>query len=452
MKKLLERIRTFSDSWLALLLALGFALRLLYLRATPFQTRGHDIDGHIEYIEYLLKHHALPKNDAGFSFYHPGLYFILAALQWKVLEALHAARGAILVSLQVQSVVWELGYAALAVAAGRLWIRELPEDGFGQGLMSRRAITTLYAVLVVLWPSTMMHSVRIGNDDLVYLFFGASFYFTTKWWFDGRDRDLTLAAVSAAFGVVTKTNALVLFVILAILIAVRLALVEKERRPLAFVQRGWVTVGLGVLSFGVALGTAVRDAIAGTRPSVLIGNSVSTKLLVGNRAENYLWFDVPTFVSHAFMNPWGDAEGRQWFWNYLLKSALSGEFRFDSIPVWNIAVCVSIVFLFLLAYVVGGLLAGEGGGRVRWLPVTLTAAVLVASLAALRARHPNACSNDFRYILPVLTPFLLGYVYAITEFWRRGWKKLAARGAMLGWLFAGLSVALIVAIGTIKNP
>jgi hypothetical protein len=306
--------------------------------------------------------------------------------------------------------------------------------------------------MIVVWPSTVIHSVRIGNDDLVYLFFGGSFYFTTRWWFQKREIDLSLAAVTSALGVVTKVNALVLFAILGLLILFRLAVVEKERRPSAYLKRGALTVGLALASFAIALGSAVRESLAGSRPSVLIGNSesVTSALTVGNRAENYLWLDVPNFVNRPFTSPWDDAFGRQWFWNYLFKTGLFGEFHFDSPLVWNLAVCISIAFLGILAYAIGGALVR--GFVLDWLPVTLTMALITASIAALRIRHPQASSNDFRYVLPVLTPFLLVYVRSVMTCWERGWVRVAKWGAALGWIFAALSIVFILAIAGTKNP
>lgn len=431
---------------------LAIALRVAYLAVTPFNLRTHDVDGHVEYIEYLLNHHSFPPNDGGWSFYHPGLYFLISALQWRLLDVLHVSRAAILVSLQAQSVLWELGYAAFAFAAARLWLDELPEESFGKGLLSRRALAALAAVLIAVWPATIIHSVRIGNDDLVYLFFGASFYFTTRWWTRKRERDLHLAAVASALGVVTKTNALVLFGILGLLLLVHMAGRERERRPLVYLKRFAPMVVLALASFAIALGSAIKDTLTGKRTSFFVGNSdwVTNKLIVGNRAENYIWFDLPAFVNHAFISPWDDPPGRQWFWNYFFKTSLFGEFHFDSILVWNLAVLISVAFLGLLVFAVGSEILGAFG--LAWLPITLTMTVLVASLAYLRMRHPWAPSAEFRYILPVLTPFLLAYLRGLTRCDERGWVRIARGGALLGWIFAGLSIALVVAIAALRKP
>jgi hypothetical protein len=73
--------------------------------------------------------------------------------------------------------------------------------------------------------------------------------------------------------------------------------------------------------------------------------------------------------------------------------------------------------------------------------------ILFAGLAALRMTLPMACSNDFRYILPVLTPALYLYVRGVIVFRERGWTRLATTGALAGWSFAACS-ALFFAVLT----
>jgi len=42
----------------------------------------------------------------------------------------------------------------------------------------------------------------------------------------------------------------------------------------------------------------------------------------------------------------------------------------------------------------------------RLLPLWLLGGLWIASLIVLRIKTPYSCSNDFRYVLPVLLPFL----------------------------------------------
>ena len=45
--------------------------------AGPF---GFDRDGHLEYIDYILQHKALPLADDGWQMYQPPLFYLLSTL------------------------------------------------------------------------------------------------------------------------------------------------------------------------------------------------------------------------------------------------------------------------------------------------------------------------------------------------------------------------------------
>lgn len=42
---------------------------------------------------------------------------------------------------------------------------------------------------------------------------------------------------------------------------------------------------------------------------------------------NVLCFDIPGFLSTVYMDAWHDEGGRQYFWNFLLKTLLFGKFK-----------------------------------------------------------------------------------------------------------------------------
>jgi hypothetical protein len=449
-------LRSLKLGWPVIVTCLAsLIVRFAYLAVTGFKTRDHDVNGHIQYVEYILNNHTIPRAREGSLFYHPPLYYLASAAEWKLLSLASLSRESILLGLQLQSMLYELGFVAFAAATAKLFLDRLPDECFGSRFSSRGALFTLFLALALVWPSSIIHSVRIGNDDLFYLTFGGGLYFASRWWLLGENRDLNLAALCAAFGMVTKTNSLLMFAVLGVLFIGRVALVERERSLGVYVKRSWPTATLLVVSTALALGGAALDSIRGHRDSFLVGNAHTQPggLAVGNRAENYLWFDVRTFVNRAFTDPWNDEGGRQLFWNYTFKTGLFGEFRFEHPWLWNLAVVLSVLFLVLLAFVVVGAFLSKASEWLDELPLVLTAGALVAGLMLLRMSVPLSCSNDFRYILPVLAPFLYGVVRSLTLLRRRGWTGLAALGTVTGWLFAALSSAffLILAVSELRR-
>jgi hypothetical protein len=451
--------RAGASWWTALLAAVAVGIRTAYVSITPYSLRTHDVEGHIEYVEYLLRHHAVPRASEGFSFYHPPLYYALCAVVWKIAATMGLSRDEILNALQVMSVIANLGFCAFAIATARLWIDRLP-------VSSRSGALALFTALVLLWPASVIQSGLVGNDNLAYLFIGAGLYFASRWWLatrsggteagadarpKGADRNALFAALSGALAVVTKTNGLLVFAVLVILLGAHLVERYRQGRPAPpgrVLKRAWPALALAVASSGLALGRSVIDTLAGRQGNVLVANAnhLSSELAVGNRADNYLWFDARIFVTQAFTSPWDDGKGRQFFWNYLLKTALFGEYHFVHVAAWSLAVVLSLLFLGMCAHVVFSTLTRPLSEWHCELPLFLMAGGLLASLAALRMMIPNSCTGDFRYILPVLMPFLWWYVRGVGRYRERGWRKAAFAGMAGGWIFAALSVAFVAVV------
>ena len=433
-----------------LVAVVGVAVRLAYLCVTSFNTRSHDAPEHLDYVRYLVEHHALPKAADGYAFYHPPLYYLSAALAKWGLGAAGFGWGEVVVALQLLSVAYELGFAAFAIATARLWIDAMPDAQIGRGVWSRDGLAALCAALILWWPSSVMDSVRVGNDDLTYLWFGGAMYFASRWWL--RDRDATpgdfhRAAAFAAAGVLTKTNTLIVFAVLGVLLLARFVR-DRERRPAAIARYAGPLAALLVTSAGFALRGSIAAKMAGATTNLIVANAQmnSGNLVVGNRADNYMWFDVRTFVTAAFTSAWDDAKGRQYFWNYLLKTSLFGEWDFAHPWAWNLAVVLSVLCLGMLAILAAGTVVRGAREWLHELPLFALAILSVAGLASLRMKIPSSCSGDFRYVLPILMPLAFWYVRALAARKERGLARTAWAGLAAGWVFAGLSVAFVATV------
>ena len=427
--------------------ASGMALRLAYLFVTPSSVRTHDVDEHVQYIEYIVDHHALPDPTAGWAFYHPPLYFAMAAVLWWTLKLVGVtAKATILRALQCQSLAYGAGYLGFSLLAADRWLDRLPDARLGTRA-TRWRLALIVALLLSFWPSAITHSVRVGNDDLFYLFFGGGLYFLTRWWQDARNRDLHLTAACAGLATLAKSNGVLLFVVLGLLFGVRV-LLDRDRSVRAYLRRTWPSMVMFLVSVGATLGRSAVGVLTGKRHHLVVENAdlVNPKLAVGNGAANYIWFDTKMFVTHPFADVWGDDGGRQYFWNELLKTGVLGEFGFDGGRLADLAVVLSALLLVLVAFAVAGVAWEKRSDRLDELPLVLTVVVSTASLAALRMSIPKACSNDFRYILPILMPALCLYARALVRAREAGRVSLARWGEAAGWSFAALSATFFVVL------
>jgi hypothetical protein len=76
----------------------------------------------------------------------------------------------------------------------------------------------------------------------------------------------------------------------------------------------------------------------------------------------------------------------------------------------------------------------QGRSLYRQLPWLLLTLLWIASVAALRVKAPFACSNDFRYVLPVIVPAALY------------WAGCGIFARMLVLIMATLSALFFVAL------
>ena len=426
----------------------GLAVRIAYLLVTPYSVRTHDVDQHLEYVEYLVAHHALPRPGDGWAFYHPPSYYVLAALLWRGLWALHVTkRPVLIVALQLQSLAYELGFLVFALLTGKRWLDRVPDARLGPGPHMRGRLAAIYAALLCLWPSGIIHSARIGNDDASYLAFGGVLLYATRWWIEGRDRHFHAAAAFAGLAMLVKSNGLVPFALLGLLFVVK-AVREENRSLRGLLRRAWPAAVFFAVPTTATLVRAIRSITPGHPHNLLVGNSdkLTKAIAVGNGAANYLWFDLKMLLTQPYSTSWSDEAGRQYFANFALKTSLLGDFSYDGATLSNLAIVMSFLFVPILVCVGLGAAYQTRDDWYDTLPLWLMIALAVASLAALRMSIPMACSNDFRYILPILMPSLYLFTRAIARMREMGRVGLARWGECAGWAFAGVSLTFFAVL------
>jgi hypothetical protein len=376
---------------------LGLALVPLcvYLSATPWNHHVHDVTGgggHLAYIAYVAEHWALPPPGSGWTFYHPPLYYLAGAAVWRWSQWLGLPGAE---SLQLLALLFWLVF--LAAAAGTLRLA-LPRASGG---------LLLATAALALWPGGYMHGVAIGNDAPLYAAAGVATWFMLRWWRRGRRGDLLGMAVSIALALLVKSNAVVLVAAALALLGLRLL----HRRTL----RLWLEAALAaaIMAAGAALTFGVRyyQYLHHEVSNWLIANApqLSQNLRVPVTLRAFLPLDVPVFLTVPWLDSSSDATGRANFWNYLLRSSLSGEFQFDGTVLRWVSFLWGALLLWLLWLLLLPRHSLRWSRRSLWreAPWLLLGLLWLASLIVLRIKTPFACSNDFRYILPVLLPFLV---------------------------------------------
>jgi hypothetical protein len=424
----LRRLR-FDRGTIAILLA-GVVSYLAYLGYTSFGERNYDGAAQLDYIKYVVDHHAIPPAAHCFVCHHPPAYYVAAAgffafFRWSRLA--DPVLGVQLFSL--------LTFIALVVF-GALTVRRLTP---------RTHLVRLATSLIVFWPYSFQLSVRVHNDTLACSAMVAATYFIVRWHQENRSRDVYLAAVFIALGVLTKSSAYAMLAVLLALLGWRLL---RRSGRLATVWRGVVVLAL--VGAAGSFNTFVRvkgPATAGGLCHRVLGTAcdINPVEFAGNRPFNYLYFDVKSFLREPYLVIEHRETGTQFFWNDLIKTSLFGTYNKTPDPETAYALnrhvsSIENVLLFVMTlYLVFGVVRF---GRTVWKRHVVVLLVLLSSIAFLigfRVVIPAPHHNDFRHIFHVLVPMAALYAMAVGEFRTRG-LGMARFGELLAIPFVGLSI------------
>ena len=398
------------------ILICGIALRVAFTESLPSPSKfGHDVDGHVAYVQYIVENVSIPGAEDCWTCYHPPVYFTAVAPAWKLsgLFNMTGDEALQMVSLFFSFIILIMGFFVL-----QKWLSGTTLN-----------IATL---LWAFWPVMIISCSRIGNDQLFYLFHIVCLWGSVMYAKERSGKHLLVAAIASLLAIWTKSTG-------AISVGVCvLAFLFGYFGPV-----GWVRLRkTEIVSIAVILVTIVgyvAHMVVSDGGLVANVNSLHHGLKVGNDWVNFLYVDLQQMLAHPFVNAWDDDLGRQYFLNYMMKTSLFGEFvllRKGAGVVFAEAVNVS--FLVLLVYGIRGFWKKEVSRRSLLFTAQFLAFVL--ALAFLRFKHPFSCSNDFRYIAPVLL--------SVVPFMAMG---VTVPGSSPKSRFLGIAAALVFAVCSVMT-
>lgn len=440
-------------------------IRIFYFSVTPADVRDHDLGDHIGYSEYLSTRWMPPPVDyaTGGAFFHPPLYYYTGALVYRATQWFEPDnKVTIYRTQQLLSLAYSMGF----VLFGLLILNELLNKyhhGRNQDLETKNqdvhinhqseqpsAITTtqsslfwLIGSLFAFWPVSIIHSVRIGNDPMLYFLFTASLYFIIRWYRQDQKRHLMLASILGAAAILTKANGEILIVVLGIIGLIKMI---KSRDWPHYLKIAIAPCLIMLVATAITVGPGLILKLEGKRDKLYIDNidGLSKANLVGNTASNYFWFDAKIFITEPFTDPYDDRMGRQFFWNYLGKTGLFGEFKYPSPLSVNMAVICSFFAVLMLIYCIAGLYRMSRDDLKFMAPILLSGFFLWAGVTYMRMTFP--ANIDFRYIVPILITFCGFYAASILSFERHGIKRMATIGKAMAWMFTASGILFILGI------
>jgi hypothetical protein len=397
-------------------------LRIAYVVATPHDVRAYDWEGHMQYIDYVFRNGSLPPPSAGWEFYQPPLYYIVAAVLLRIASIMGLPSELRFLFLQWFSLLLSL----LTLGIG-FWIGALLYPA-KEHLRER----LLFFGVIATFPSLILFAARINNDSLYHVFAFLSFGFLLRWWQTRRPRDWYLLAAAVCLGILTKSNAILLVPVSL------LCLLAAELPWKAKIMHGVAMCALVAAALALFL---LPRALAGETTTVGVGNinTLNPALRVSAAPSAYVTFNPIEVLRHPYNHTWHDDQRRHNFWEFFYRSAYFGEFSFGD------ALRAHAQFLLAIGYLLFPLtLFGIWKSIRQWdrrhIPLLLTLGVLLAGHVAFRMQYPYSSSQDFRYSILLIVPLAF---YAI-EGARHLPKNLRRAAHIVMFLFIAASAGLLL--------
>jgi hypothetical protein len=165
----------------------------------------------------------------------------------------------------------------------------------------------------------------------------------------------------------------------------------------------------------------------------------SPAMYVGNSWKQYLVLNTASYFTSPFVDSLRGGTGREYFWNYVLKSSMFGDYSdWFRKPVQRfLALVMSPLLLGLVILFWIGVARNMSRAARQSLPLLVVIAVSILSVFVLRLYNPYSGNNDFRYVYPVLIPIVLLLVEG---------TRIIGIGRALCFLFCGLSAAFYLTV------
>lgn len=403
----MEKMRAFRRNYLNILIIISsFVLRIYYCLITTVGDRQHDLGyatylndgkinpGHLGYVEYIAKFGHLPDFDpfSIFSYYHPPIHHIIAALFVKAAHALGISEPACYEAIQIPTCI----YGCLCVLVGYAILRRLTTDS---------AKLALPLALIAYHPSLIYMCGTVNNDMLATLMIFLCIYTTILWMQTKSLKHLVLMALSIGIGMIVKLNVVVMACPMAVIMLMHL-IEEYKSGNLGRCIRQYVL--FGCISIPIGLSWSIRNIILFHVKPGISSASPESNQYIGSFPLNEI-IGMPVSSSLAFPFHSENASYCHNAWSIMFKTSIFAEIWPENIDKGSLLLCqiafvVTIILgvLFALMCILRPILMIRRGNRQLGALLLTGFLAVIATYVCFVIKYPYTCSCDFRYIAGIL--------------------------------------------------
>lgn len=393
---------------LAVLIRLNNAIRYPSLN-------GYDSFGHLTYIFYLLKTGEIPHAHQGWSFFHPPLYYALAAALWTPLQQVDPKQV-----LKVLNVVFSFAGLVPAWISYAVARRLFPHNGLAR---------VMAPIFVLFLPVGLYSTPMLGNEGLNTILCALALYCLLRMLEQPHWRRALLLGTVLGLALLTKATAVALA---ATVVVVGSAWTVHTRRW----REGAVNLSVALATAALLCGWYYAGNLVRYGTPFAMSRSYRVVQHVENAFEKaargpgaYLCFDPRIVTEVLYRNQplidcvWSGVYGGAWF-------EVGGRSFMPDVQdhpwVRLVAQMVLVLGAVPTAVAALGLLAAvRRSSRRRWndaLVVLLTTFVVVTAMFIVYTHHvPTFSAVKTSYLLPAIVPWSIWFALGIDVLsrWRR---------------------------------
>lgn len=426
-----------------LILAAGILERFLYIILMPVvEFAQYDIGsvyweqdvltGHLGYIMYLVKHHAIPDFDpiTVYQFNHPPVHHILAAILVSIVKIFTDDVQTWKESVQFLTFI----YSVIALLGVNKILEETKLSQKGKELV------------LLLWafqPTLIMTAGSVNNDGIGLMFQVLAVWFTLRWYRSRSYKDIFGIALTIGFGMISKLSAGLVAVPIGILFIYVFIKEWKETKRFPG-KRLLQYVAFGIVCVPIGLSWVIRCFVKfGMSPTYIAYLPNTSEQYVGMYSTMERMF-IPNPLT-LLSNLAHGSIGMGWnVWVQLLRTSALGECDLSGFPMWGKFLCMAMLginflvmvwaFVYFILVFFTKKYGTDMGSRILWIGCWL---ILMYSYLSFAYTYPHECSMNFRYVQFAMMPpmIALGTVYDK--------KKMSIVGKLLVTSYVGLSVLII---------
>lgn len=391
----------------------GFLFQFIYVTVTGYLVSTHDLGtfpgfdtdyvsaGHLGYIGYIFNYGHLPDFNPMpiWGFYHPPLHFIIGAVWLKCNVVLGFSEAMCLENLQLLTMFYNM--LSLCVFYSIL-----------QELKFSERIKRVWVLFISFFPFFFHNAGSLANDSLAILLALVAVLYTIKWYHNQSWKNIIVLAFAIGLGMMTKLTVGLLAPATAFVFLVVLWRLRKEWKNMfsQFVVFGVICVPLG-LWWSIKNAVLYEMPIAYVQPILASAQEVSMFSPWERLFPSVDTWLNPFLTYHNFTSSIDYG-----IFSTMIKSALFSDFPFYHYVQWQYQLCRILVVLTLVLLLLGlavfvwkiyeHIRYKQWNDTVFWFG-SIALIVQMVMYITFAFNYPVVCSADFRYIVPVISYFLI---------------------------------------------